>query len=253
VTKLTKPEGKEGEAPSKMTERQTLKALVYPFEVLVSPIKAFKKITQNPNLIGLLLIGGLFLLAAATAEYGRASKIFLDTETQPVSLLNSDFFGRNLVSVLFQSAFSFLLNWIMYAGVLLLMIRVFREKGGPWRPFFIAVGYAFFILVIYVAINALLVLTLPEIHFQMSIWSSETPEDIAMINQTFNDVWGPTLAAQAVNYLSLVFQFWLVALGAIAVHASSEIKWEKAIVISVVAYFASVFLTAFLTSFLAYF
>jgi len=249
VIKLTSTSEQQKEASSKLTEQQALKALVYPLKVIVSPFKAFRDITQNPNFLGFLLIVGLFLLGAVSAEYVRASKIILDAGMQSTSLVNSNLFGTRLTFVLVQSAFSFLLNWMTYTSVLLLITRFFGGKSSLWRPFFIVIGYAFSVIVVYFAIEALLFSTLPEIHFEMSVWSSGTPEDILNINNKFSEIWGTTLAYQAERYISLAFQFWLVMLGAIALHTSIEIKWGKAIMISVLAYFTTVVITAILTSF----
>ena len=233
-----------GEASNKLTGHQNLKSLVYPLRVIVSPFKAFRDITQNPNVMGLLLIVGLFLVAAAGSEYIRASKIILDAQTQSTSLLNSSFFGSSLLIVLVQSFFSFLLIWITYAGVLFFVSRFFGDKSGSLRPFLVIVGHVFSALVVYYAITAVLIATLPEIHFEMSIWTSGKSEDI---NKVFNEMWGSTFASQASSYLGIAYQFWLVVLGSIVVHTSREVKWGSALMISVAAYFASVLITTFLS------
>ncbi len=230
-----------------MSEHQSLKSLIHPFRVVVSPFKAFRDITQNPSLLGFLLIVGLNSLAAASGEFIRASKIILvDAENQSASLLNSMFFNQSLILVLVQSALGFLLIWMIYAGVLFFVKRIFSVKSVSLRSFFIIVGYAFIALVMYSAVAALLISTLPQIQFQMSAWTSETPDDVANVNTHFQEVWGPTLASQVVGYLGLAFQVWLVILGSIAVHTSSEIKWGNAFISSVIAYFASILLTSFL-------
>jgi len=467
VTKLTST-SEQQEAPSGLTEHKTLKALVYPFEVIVSPLKAFKKIAQNPDIKGLVVIVGLIMLSTAGAQYASASKIFLgvsdrqsvspklhtyldayvyvtafgnytfkssqpyvmnytyidktpliehgifwvnateqltpmnpvvtvandtfyqttvklyetttevgnltltaifysetrpkmstvlakttqwnlgnftinwfihsqytylangstaidvaskatlsilktnvkraelgntaypnswrlsslidwsdygnatlyggnhtlftysgswldvvfnvnDAETDPTTVgltysnvLTTNFFSMIVLSAIIQTAFfTFLLNWVIYAGVLILMTRFVGEKRGPWRPLFIAVGYAFSVLIVYIAVEAMLFSTLPEIHFEMSTWSSRTREDVATVNNLYSEVWGPTFPFQVERYLGIVFPFWLVMLGAIATHASRETKWGKALMISLVAYFTSVLLTGLLTAFLA--
>lgn len=249
MNNLTSTTEQQVEAPSELKERGKLKALVYPFEVIVSPFKAFKKITQNPSVIGLLLVGALILLSAATAEYSRAAKIILHNGTLDTSLLNSDFFGTRLIVVLARNSYYFLLNWIFYAGILLLMARFFGVRGGPWRQFFVVVGYVFFVWAVYFAINALLFPTLPEIHFEMSAWSSQTPEDMQNVAIHFQEVWGPTFVFQIQSFLAAAFWFWLVLLGAIALHSSREIPWGKAIMTALVAYFLSVLITTFLLSF----
>ena len=152
-------------APSVVSEHQKRRALAYPLKVIVSPLKAFKEITQNPNFIGLLLIIGLFMLVAGSEEYIRSSKIILDSSsTQSVSLLYSSFFASRFAAVLTRSFYGFFLNWITYAGILFMLVRVFHEKPFPLRPFLIVVGYTFSILILYVAISSVLTSTLPQVH-----------------------------------------------------------------------------------------
>jgi hypothetical protein len=230
-------------APSVVSEHQRRRALAYPLKVIVSPLKAFKEITQNPSFIGLLLVIGLFMLVVGSEEYIRSSKIILDSSTQSMSLPYYDFFASRFVAVLIRSFYGFFLNWITYAGLLFLLVRVFHEKPFPLRPFLIVVGYTFSILILYVAISSVLISTLPQVHFELNFWTSGAPKDIQTV---IDQAWGLTAASSLLNVLSFAFQFWLMLLGAVALHASTETKWGKAILISMVAYFASIILTALL-------
>lgn len=204
--------------------------------------------TSSPSLSnvlpGFLLVVALQLLTLAGTLCVRASRIFLDSEAQSTSLLASDLFGINLLFSLLRSSSSLLLSWITYAALLLLIARVFSQKRTPWNPFLIIVGYTFSVLVVSGVITTLLVSLLPEIHFDAAVWSSGTSEDIAKV---YDAVWGPTLVLQVLNYLGLVFMFWLVMLGAIVVNIANEIKLTTAIMVSFTAYFLSALITAFLS------
>lgn len=245
---LTKSQEQQTEPQQALPEQQRLKALVYPFKVIVNPLKAFREISQNARFVGVFFIIVLYILAAIGTECFRTSKIFLDSENGSISLLNSNLVAGNLVSFLLQSTSSFILNWIIFAGILFLLARLTGEVSSSWRSFIIVAGYAFMVIVIYYAVNALLISTLPEIHFQRSMWTS--PESIDAIQTIFDEKWGSTFAAQALNYVSFAFQLWLVLLGSAAAHFSLGIKWVRAIMISFIAYFASALLTSILTLFI---
>jgi len=86
VTKLTNTNEQQEAAPSELTEHHPLRALVYPFEVIVSPFKAFKEIAQNPDFKGFVLIAGLIIATSIGVQYVYASKILLSvSERQPIS------------------------------------------------------------------------------------------------------------------------------------------------------------------------
>lgn len=200
---------------------------------------------KNQSLVsvlwGFLLVIVLNVVVFASTAYMRASKIFLDSETQSASLLGADFIGATLLPTLLQNLLGLILSWVAYSGVLFLLARFFGKKSISFNIFLTVVGYTFSVLVIYGAMAALLTSFLPEIHFEASVWQSGTSEEI---NNTYYAVWGTTLAYRLVDYLGLVFMFWLVFLGAIVVRVSNEISLIMATVLSFAAYFASNMLTA---------
>jgi len=232
-----------------LTGHSRLRSLIYPFKVIVFPFRTFREITQNLDslkiLPGFVLVIALQLLTSLSIVYVRASRIFLDSETHSASLLTTDFLGTNILPILLQGLLSLLLNWITYAVLLLLIARVFSQKRTPLNPSLLVVGYTFSVLVVSGVATTLLVSLLPEIHFDAPLWFSGAPEDIAKV---YEAVWGPTLVLQVLNYLGLVFMFWLVMLGAIVVKIANEIRFTTAIMISFVAYFLSALITAFLST-----
>lgn len=238
-------------APDVMVpEHQRRRALMYPLEVIVSPLKAFKEIAQNPSFIGLVLIIGLFMILSGSQEYVRESKIVLDSSTQSIGLLYYDSFVSRFSVVLIRSFYGFFLNWIAYAGILFLLLRVFKEKSVALRPFLVVVGYTFSILILYGAVSSILASTLPQVVIPLDLWTSQNAQDMQTVTQTINNTWSPAVAYSLINALSYIFQFWLMLLGAVALHASIETKWAKAGLISMVAYLASIILASLLSALL---
>jgi len=173
-----------------------------------------------------------------------------------VGLTYSVFLSTNVVGdyILFGvmvDTLAFFFSWIIYAGALLLIVKVFGEevsveiskeiskeeskKRSSWRPFFVLVGYVFSIRIVRAFVSAVLILTLPEINFQVATWPP-TPAEVILANENRIAAWGPTLVFQAGTYFNLLVEVWFVVLGAIAVHASRKISWGKAAMMSVLAY-----------------
>lgn len=208
---------------------------------------------HNPSpaglLPGFLLVIALNIATRVSTLYVNASKIFLDSGIQSISLLGSDLFGASLLSSLLQSPLWFILTWVTYAVILFLLARFFSQKKSfRLNSFLVISGYAFVVLAISNVIQAVLFSFLPEIHFDSDLWYSGTPEDAVKISDRFNAVWGPSFVFRAADYLGLGFMFWLVGMGAMLVNVSHEIKLLTAIVLSFTAYFASSLITAFLST-----
>ena len=209
--------------------------------------------TRSPSpaglLPGFLLVIALNVATQVSILCVNASKIFLHSGAQSISLLGSDLFGGSLLSSLLQSPIGFILTWVTYAAILFLLARFFSQKKSfPLNSFLVISGYIFVVLAISNVIQVVLFSFLPEIHFDSSLWYSGTPEDAVRISDSFNAVWGPSLAFRVADYLGLGFMFWLVGMGAMLVNVSHEIKLVTAIVLSFTAFFASCLVTAFLST-----
>jgi len=165
------------------------------------------------------------------------------------NLIAANLFAGILSQALIETVLAFVFNWVIYATVLLLVLRLLGEKGGSWRPFFVVVGYAFSIVIIQLTVSALLVATLPEIRLQTASWPP-TGQDAVAVAYNFSETWGPTLAYQAFLYLNFpllnLFDIWLVGLSVIVVHVVSETMWRKAAMISTIAFVFRLFLRLFL-------
>jgi len=177
------------------------------------------------------------------------------------ALVNTYFFGDYLLITGTEAALTFFLSWVIYAGALLLIVKVFGEerkeekskeeseegskKKSSWRPFFIIIGYVFSVFIVRAAVSALLISAIPQINFQLAAWPPSSAE-ITLANEKINLAWGPTLVFRVGTYFNLLVEIWFTICGAIAVHASRKIDWAKAAMFSVIAYFISFMLRLFL-------
>ena len=116
------------------------------------------------------------------------------------------------------SAFSFFIQWGVFGGVLLLVVKLFGEKVGSWKALFVVVGYLFSVRIVYLLVTAVLMPILPEVRF----------ENLA-------EIWYSTLQYQTILYFSFVTEVWMAALCAIAVRSFYAFTWKKAIGIAAFA------------------
>ena len=164
-----------------------------------------------------------------------------------VSPLASGFFTGWLVSSLMGSATDFIVRWILYAGLLLLTIKIFGGETGSWSVLFNVVGYVFAVTMVYIAIDALIINMLPSLSFPLKAWSPVAGEEeigLALWNQIIQDNWGTTLVYNLRYYLPFTVHAWTAALGTIALHFAREFTWKKAAAISVMAYIMLILLKA---------
>lgn len=247
---ISKQRTKEVQGKLAETEHPKTKFLVFPLKVVVSPFRAFKEIAQNPDFKGIVLIAGLILIATAGSYCAYSAKVFIYINGTSTSFLASSMFSVSIAAVLIQGALFFAENWLLYAGVLFLVMRVFGQKGGSWRLFFILMGYAFSIMIIQSVVSALLFATLPEIHFSnLSTWPPSTEDELAIASAGIQENWGSMPAFQALVYFNFpvnIIDIWLVLLTVMIVHTFSEITWGKAAMISVTAFILRLFLGTFL-------
>jgi hypothetical protein len=65
-----------------------------------------------------------------------------------VPLLETSAFSGVISYTLASVAIVFSMNRILWAGILVLTIKVFHEKRGPWKTFFIVIGHVFIVSVV---------------------------------------------------------------------------------------------------------
>jgi hypothetical protein len=135
--------------------------------------------------------------------------------------------GALLPSILLQVVLDFAMNWILWAGILILVARLFTEDLGKWNVFFVVIGYSFIATAVYTLINLVPLSTLPMLN---------VPMDINALNALLDVTWRPLLAYQLWLYIPIIGEVWIAALGAIAVHVKKEMTWSKAATIAAVAF-----------------
>jgi hypothetical protein len=144
-----------------------------------------------------------------------------------VSPLETGAFSGAIIPILMSAAVTFSMNWILWAGILLMITKVFREELGPWTVFFVIIGHAFIATVVYTIASAASLSTLPTLNLLLE------PDDI---NALIHEMWSPYLAYQVWLYLPLVGEIWVATLCATAIRLLRGITWGKAASISVVAF-----------------
>lgn len=126
-----------------------------------------------------------------------------------------------------QAAVTFSMNWILWAGILLMIAKVFREELGPWTVFFVIIGHVFMATVVYTIASAVSLSTLPTLNL---------PLEADDLNVFIHEMWYPYLAYQVWLYLPVVGEVWIAALCATAIRLLRGITWGRAVSISVVAF-----------------
>jgi hypothetical protein len=144
-----------------------------------------------------------------------------------VSPLETGAFSGAIIPILMQAAVTFSMNWILWAGILLMIAKVFREELGPWTRFFVIIGHVFMATVVYTIASAVSLSTLPTLNL---------PLEADNLNVFINEMWYPYLAYQVWLYIPVVGEVWIAALCATAIRLLRGITWGRAASISVVAF-----------------
>ena len=132
-----------------------------------------------------------------------------------------------ILPIAFQVMVNFATNLILWAGLLLIIARLFQEDVGRWNVFFIIIGYSFIVSVVYTLLSAIPLSTLPTI---------EVPLDTVALNAMLDSTWRPLIAYQLWLYIPIIGEVWLAALGAIVIRQMKETTWSKAATIAAVAF-----------------
>ena len=136
-------------------------------------------------------------------------------------------FSAILPSILLEVVLNFAMNWILWAGILILVSKLFNEELGQWNVFFVVIGYSFIVTVVYTLVNMVPLSTLPPLN---------VPLDVNALNALLDVSWRPLLAYQLWLYIPVIGEIWIAGLGAVAVHVKKEMAWGKAATIAAVAF-----------------
>jgi len=168
-----------------------------------------------------------------------------------VPFLETGAFSGVIISTLMSVAVFFFMNWILWAGILLLTIKVFHEKGGPWTTFFIIIGHVFIVTVVYELLSAALFSTLPTLNLPVKALPAATEKEANAINALIEKRWYPNWAYWGYGllsglYLPFVREVWMVALSVIAIYLLCKITWRKAAGISLTTFLLRTLLRLFI-------
>ena len=146
-------------------------------------------------------------------------------------------FSTLLPSLLIQVVMNFAMNWILWAGILILVAKLFQEDLGRWNVFFVIIGYSFIATVVYTLVSVVPLSTLPMLN---------VPLDADAFNALLDASWRPLLAYQLWLYIPVIGEVWIAALGAVVVRLLKETAWSKAATIAAVAFAIRFLLRLFL-------
>ncbi len=141
-------------------------------------------------------------------------------------IVNGDF-SAAFPSILLQVVLNFAMSWILWAGLLIIVAKLFNEDLGQWNTFFVVIGYSFIATVVYIVINIGPLLSLPPLN---------VPLDVNAFTALIDVSWRPLLAYQLWLYIPVIGEVWIAALGAIAVYVKKEMAWSKAATIAAIAF-----------------
>jgi hypothetical protein len=141
-------------------------------------------------------------------------------------------YSTTLLLISLQQGFmSFMFEWLVFTGLLFIMLKIFKVNA-VWKPLFIAVGFALIVMVVQSLINSVATFTLPQIYYPVE---SMNLANIAGEAQIINNV----ILSQASTFstISAIVLFatyvWTAALGVFIVRALlPEFPTSKSIIVS---------------------
>jgi hypothetical protein len=143
-------------------------------------------------------------------------------------------FYMGLISIILQVG----MNWVIWAGLLIIVGKLFNEDLGRWNVFFIIIGYVFMVTVVTNIITVMLVSPLPNLNYILDSTSG-------LYYPRNSELWLSSLTFQLLTPLIWIGYAWTTALGTIVIRLMKNITWGKALTISVIAFAVRFVLTLF--------
>ena len=160
--------------------------------------------------------------------------VFFRNFVSPIEALG---FSEAMLSLFVSVAFSVAMNWILWAGIVVIVSKLFGQDLGRWNLFFIIIGHAFIVTAVYTLVSALAFSSLPVLSL---------PLDADLQIAVFNDLWLPNLAYQVGTLILWTGEVWIAALSAVVIRLMKNITWGKAATIAAVAFAVRFFLRFFI-------
>jgi hypothetical protein len=140
---------------------------------------------------------------------------------------------------LFNSIANFLVSWLIFAGLVLLILRSFSSWDGTFQYLISYVGYVFAAFPVFLAITAIVSLSFPSLYIPASINTQEYFD----VMQVYQISW-VTLGLIA----QLIYYGWITILGAISLKGLVDFSWGKALLAGFGTYIMSVLFSSFILS-----
>ncbi|MBT8172041.1 hypothetical protein KJN74_04140 [Candidatus Bathyarchaeota archaeon] len=127
------------------------------------------------------------------------------------------------------------MTWIIWAGLLIIVAKLFNEELGKWNIFFIIIGYVFMVTVVTNIVTLYLASNLPDLTYLLDATST-------FYYSRNSELWTSNWAFQLLTPIIWIGYIWITALSAIVIRLMKETTWSKALLISVIAFAAKLLL-----------
>jgi hypothetical protein len=154
----------------------------------------------------------------------KVDGLFFKNFVSPIEALG---FTEAMVSLFVSVAFSVAMNWILWAGIVFIVAKLFGEELGKWNVFFTIIGHAFIVTTVYTLVSALAFSSLPVVSL---------PLDVDLQIAVFNEMWLPNIAYQVGTLVLWVGEVWIASLSAVIIKLMRNTTWGRAATIAAVAF-----------------
>jgi len=140
------------------------------------------------------------------------------------------------------SVMQFIITWVVFSGLLFL---VGRTLGGKmvWKLILVAVGFILITLVIQALINVATYETLPQLNYPFSVIGGVSGEGKAAYDLILEQT---AQVRMITSVVQIAIWVWTIALGALVLRFTAELKWVKSILASAVAYIVTILISSLL-------
>ena len=121
------------------------------------------------------------------------------------------------------------MNWILWAGILMIVTKLFQEELGHWNMVFIVIGYVFMATVVTNIASAVAVSTLPTL-------TSVLDATATYYSALNSELWLSSIGYQLLVPIFLLGEVLITALSATAIRLLKETTWSKAVTIAAIAF-----------------
>ena len=154
----------------------------------------------------------------------KVDGLFFRNFVSPIEALG---FSGAMLSLFVSVAFSVAMNWILWAGIVVIVSKLFGEELGRWNIVFVIIGHAFIVTAVCTLVSALAFSSIPVLSL---------PLDYDLQIAVFNEAWLPNIAYQVGTLILWVGEVWIAALSAVVIRLMKNTTWGRAATIAAVAF-----------------